>query len=311
VETEFIEGKLPPGHRYDFDPYLFNLPANLLLQANEGWHSFYAIRVDKKLIRAHIHFHEKEHLACSPFKNPFGSFEFSDAFTPKELFDFIKFVEHSLKKKGISKVEIKSYPHHYNPYRTALLTTFLLNNQFRIEEAELSACLDVNPSKLFESLSSWEKRKIKQQEKRNLRFKQLPDGKFHEVFHFIEVCRKERNQSLSMNLGQLENVMKAFPENFLLFGVYEDKLIAAASIAIKINKSILYNFYSAHSKQYDALSPVVGLMEGMYNFCQQENFKILDLGTSSLRGKPNFSLLDFKINMGAVPTPKLTFVKEL
>jgi hypothetical protein len=311
VETEFIEGKLPPSHRYDFDPYLFNLPANLLLQAKDGWHSFYAIRADKKLVRAHVHFHVEGHIASSPFKNPFGCFEFSDAFTPKELFEFIKFVEHSLKKKRISKIVLKCYPHIYQPYRTALLSTFLLNHHFKIDEAEINACIEISASKLFESLSSWEKRKLKQQEKKELRFKHLPSEKFREVYDFIESCRNERNQSLSMTVDQLERVIKAFPEKFSLFAVLDNKIFAAASIAIRVNKGILYNFYSAHAKQYDSLSPVVGLMEGMYKFCQHEHIKLLDLGTSSLRGKPNFSLLDFKINMGAVPTPKFSFSKEL
>jgi hypothetical protein len=311
VETEFIEGKLPLSHRYDFDPYLFNLPTNLLLQAKDGWLSFYAIRVDKKLVRAHVHFHTHGHVASSPFKNPFGSFEFSDAFTPRELFEFIKFVEHSLKKKGITRIVLKCYPHIYHPYRTALLSTFLLNHHFKIEEAELNACIHVSTSKLLESLSSWEKRKLKQQEKKELRFKQLSLEKFGEVYDFIESCRNERNQLLSMTVEQLERVIKAFPEKFSLFAMFDNKIFAAASITIRVNTTILYNFYSAHAKQYDSLSPVVGLMEGMYKFCQHEHIKLLDLGTSSLRGKPNFSLLDFKINMGAVPTPKFSFTKDL
>jgi hypothetical protein len=311
VETEFIEGKFPAGHRYDFDPYLFNLIDNLYLQTREGWHSYYAVRADKKLVRAQVHFHVQAHVASSPFKNPFGSFEFSDAFTPKELFEFIKFVEHALKKKRITKMIVKSYPQIYHHYRAALLNTFLINHNFKIEEAELSSCIEVSASKLFESLSSWEKRKLKQQAKKEFRFKQLPLEKFREVYDFIESCRNERNQSLSMTVGQLEAVMKTFSDKFSLFAVFDDKIIAAASIAIRVNKSVLYNFYSAHAKQYDPLSPVVGLMEGMYKFCQEGNIKLLDLGTSSLRGKPNFSLLDFKINMGAVPTPKLTFTKDL
>jgi len=311
VETEFIAHHPAPGHRYDFDPYIFNLPANLPLQARDNWHSFYAVRPDRKLIRAQVHFHLNEGIASSPYKNPFGSFEFSDAFTPKELFDFIKFAEDELKAKGIKKIQIVSYPQFYCASRASMLSTFLINRGFSVSNAELSACIEVSASVFFESLSSFEKRRLRQQKKTELKFRKLPIEKLRETFDFIGTCRKERGQELSMTIGQLEAVVKTFPDQFLVFGIFDGPVYAAASIAIRINKSILYNFYPAHSKQYDALSPVVGLMEGMYTFCQEESIRILDLGTSALRGRPNFSLLDFKMHLGAQPTPKFTFVKEL
>jgi hypothetical protein len=310
VETEFIEGKFPVGHRYDFDPYVFNLPENLPLQSREGWRSFYAVRPDKKLVRAQVHFYIEEAKALSPFKNPFGSFEFSDAFTPKELFDFIQFAEAKLREKGVKHIEIRSYPHTYHPERSSLLSVFLINQGFIITNAELGACIAVSQTKLFESLSSFEKRRLKKQKQTELRFKKIHIGQLREVYYFIESCRKERNQSISMTIGQLETAVKVLPDKFLLFGVFDGQAMAAACISIRINKSILYNFYPAHARAYDLLSPVVGLTEGIYEFCQEQDIKLLDLGTSALRGRPNFSLLDFKIHMGAKPTSKFTFVKE-
>lgn len=310
METKFQEGSAPDHYRYDFDPFLFNLPANLPLQSRQGWHSFYAVRTDKKLIRAHVHFHVDGILASSPHKNPFGSFEYSDAFTPKELFDFIRFTEEALKAKGVKKIQITSYPLLYHSARASMLSTFLVNHGFTINVAELSSCIEVSPAKLFESLSSWEKRKLRQQKQTELRFKKMAIDKLREAYYFIEACRKERGQSLSMNFGQLEAVVKTFPDRFQLFGVFENQAFAAVSIALRVNKSILYNFYSAHPKKYDIISPVVGLVEGMYHFCQEESIPLLDLGTSSLRSKPNFTLLEFKLNLGAKPTSKFTFNKE-
>jgi hypothetical protein len=52
-------------------------------------------------------------------------------------------------------------------------------------------------------------------------------------------------------------------------------------------------------------------MEGIYEFCQTEKIRIIDLGTSALHDRPNFGLLDFKLNLGAAPTEKLTFEKTL
>jgi hypothetical protein len=302
---------MPEGFRCEFDSYIFNSPQNLKIQSLEGWHSFHALRTEKKAARARVHFHLEDNVAQSPYKNPFGSFEFSEALEPKEFFDFIKWVEKKLNEKGAKRIEIKTYPALYNSTCSAILLTFLINQGYRIKNSELSACIEVNPNSLYQIMSSWEKRKAGQIRKTNLRFATIPVNKVKDVFDYISSCREERKQSISMTYGQMKTVCDHFPDKFCLFGVYDNNALAAASISIMVNKTILYNFYSAHSKQYDALSPVVRLMEGIYEFCQGEKIRLIDLGTSSLQGRPNFSLLDFKLNLGAVPTHKLTFEKVL
>jgi len=53
------------------------------------------------------------------------------------------------------------------------------------------------------------------------------------------------------------------------------------------------------------------LMEGIYGWSQKHHVELIDLGTSSLEGQPNFSLLDFKLRLGGNPSSKLTFEKVL
>lgn len=311
METKFIEGTLPEGYRCEFDSYLFNRPQNLVIQSLSGWHSYYALRSEKKVVRARVHFHIQDHVAMSPYRNPFGSFEFSETFPPRELYEFIHWVELQLTAKGAKRIEIKSYPQLYNQPCSSILSTLLINHGYQVKTSELSACIEVNPNALYHTMSSWEKRKVGQIRKTNLRFSSIPSSKIKEVFDFISSCREEKRQSLSMTYGQMKTVCDHFPEEFCLFGVYDNQALAAASISIMINKTILYNFYSAHAKAYDSLSPVVRMMEGIYEFCQAEKIRLIDLGTSALHGRPNFSLLDFKINLGATPTQKVTFEKVL
>jgi hypothetical protein len=311
METQFIEGPLPEGYRCDFDPYFFNSPQNLTIQSLEGWHTFHALRAEKKTARARVHFHLDGKVAVSPYRNPFGSYEFSTSMVPKELFDFIRWVETRLAEKGAKKIEIKSYPALYNSSASATLLTFLVNLGYTIKNAELSACIEVSGDTLYQLMSSFEKRKSGQVKRTNLRFTTVPVSKIKEVFDFISSCREERKQSLSMTYAQMKTVCDHFPDKFCLFAVYDNNALAAACISILINKTILYNFYPAHAKQYDSLSPMVFLMEGIYEYCQGEKIRLIDLGTSALQGRPNFSLLDFKLNLGATPTHKLTFEKVL
>lgn len=281
------------------------------MQAHDGWHTFYALRQEKKVARARVHFHLHNGVASSPYRNPFGSYEFSDAMSPKELYEFIRWTEGQLYEKGARQLEIKSYPQLYHKSRSALLTTFLLNQGYQVVHAELSACIPVRGSALYESMTSWEKRKLGQARRSNLRFVTVPLTRLKEVHDFISSCREERRQSLSMTYSEIRQVSDTFPDRFRLFGLFDGTVFTAASICIVINKTILYNFYSAHARSYDALSPVVRLMEGIYEYCQADKVEWIDLGTSSLHGKPNFSLLDFKLHLGAQPTQKLTFQKQL
>jgi hypothetical protein len=56
---------------------------------------------------------------------------------------------------------------------------------------------------------------------------------------------------------------------------------------------------------------LVFLLNGLYAWCQNENVKLLDLGTSYVNGKANATLLDFKLRMGGELTPKFYFHKTL
>ena len=311
MEAQFYEGELPEGYRYDFDLYLFNHPTNLKLQSKTGCNSFYALRKEKKQVLAHIHFFIENKSASSPYRNPFGSLEFSTSITPKEVFDFIGWIEKKLIDKGVKEIIIKSFPVGYNPHNSSMLNTFLINHGFQIQNAELSSLIDVADKALLERMTSWEKRKLRQSDGAQLRFMPLTTDKAFDVYSFIRSCREERKQSISMTWDQVDMVVRTFSKKMFFFGVFDDQHMTAASLSFQINTKILYNFYSAHAKKYDSLSPAVMLVNGIYRFCQKEKFSFLDLGTSALKGKPNFTLLDFKMHLGAQPTSKLTFYKKI
>jgi CelD/BcsL family acetyltransferase involved in cellulose biosynthesis len=114
-----------------------------------------------------------------------------------------------------------------------------------------------------------------------------------------------------MTLAELMNVIRVYPDRIILFGAYDRQDLAAASISIRVSKRIVYNFYSAHPRKYDFLSPVVMLMQGMYGWSQKHDVGLIDLGTSFLDGQPNYGLLDFKLRLSGIPSTKLTFEKDL
>lgn len=310
-EHQFHEGPAPPGYSQDFESSLFNAPRHLSIQAEYHWYSFHVLHKKYPIILASVHFHILDAVAHSPLKSPFGSVEFSADLSLITMFRFLEFVASRLKERGVKKIVIKDCPFDYQPSKAPILHTFLFNQGYRVIDAEVGALIPVTSARFEAGLDDWERRKLRQSAEAELTFKELDLEHLGEAYLFILACRKFKGYTLSMTLPELKETVRAFRENFRIFGVYKKDSLVATSISILVQEKILYNFYSSHSSEFDSLSPIVFLISHMYSWCQDKKIEILDLGTSALDGKPNFGLLEFKLRLGAKPTPKLTFEKNL
>jgi hypothetical protein len=309
-EYSFCEGDIPADLNFDFEISLFNRYRHIYLQAHEGWVTFYILKTKTERITGFIHFRLTDGQAYSPFRAPFGGLEFSDRISPYILFRFLEFVEANLRKRSVKSVTIKNPPQAYRHERLAIVETLLFNIGYSVIDAEVGAVMEVNRD-FVAQLDTWEKRKLNRAKKAEFLFKPLSLECLAEVYSFILSCRQQKGYSLSMTLADLLKAVDQFPDNYIVSGVYTREKIVAASIAIRVNGNVLYNFYSDHDKEYDAFSPVVSLVEGLYKYCGQNDIALLDLGTSAWNRLPNFGLLDFKLRLGSKATSKLTFKKEL
>jgi hypothetical protein len=304
-----VVNNLPAGYSADYDFFLFGQQRHLALQSPD-WIHFYLLRKANQKIMAQVAFHLSDHVARSPLRAPFGSFLFSDHLAPQTLYDFVHQVERQLQKLGISLIALTEPP---NNYREAgdLLHTILLNQGYRIASAELSSGIRIDKLTFDEKIETWEKRKLKQAKAKGVTFKLFGFHDLPEVYAFIRKCREQRHHTLSMSFDELEQTAKEFKNDFVFSGAFLNREMIAGSIAIRVHRHILYNFYSGHLKKYDTLSPMVTLLAGLYRYCERQHISLLDLGTSALHGQPNFSLLEFKLRLGAVPSIKMSFEKQL
>ena len=310
-DYRFHEGPVPEGYQRGAAPAIFNTPQHLVLQAVEGWHSFHALNEKHRIVVAAVHFHLAGGEARSPLKSPFGSVELAPGVSPLMVFKFLEFVESRLKSRGAQRIRIKHYPSDYNSADSALLHTFLINLGYGVAEAEAGALIAVTDGPFESTLDSWERRKLRQAAASGLQGRELPRAELKAVYEFIHACREQKGYELSMSLPDIQDAARTFEKEFILFGVFHEDRLVAASIAIRVSSGVLYNFYAAHDAGYDALSPVVFLIDRLHAYCRQHSIALLDLGTSAIDGKPNFGLLDFKLRLGARLTTKFTFEKIL
>jgi hypothetical protein len=307
----FQAGALPPGYKPEFEISLFNNEKHRSLQSSGNWQSFYILNQNNKRISAVMHFHVFHDLAQSPLRSPFGSVEFSKKVPAELIFDFLQFVETSLKEQSVSKIVIKNYPHAYAEHQSVLLHTFLVKLGYTIAKAEIGSVIEITSGPIRKFFHRSARRRLDKAKNAGLTVKELTIRRSAEVFTFIQQCRTNKQYPFSMSLTDFQKTVNLFPDHYLLFGVFDGHQLVAASITIRVKKNILYDFYHDHVSSYDHLSPVVLLVSAIYEFCQDKNIELLDLGTSTLNSVPNFSLLHFKKSLGCQFTSKLTFEKMI
>lgn len=307
----FFEGTPPAEYSEDFNSTIFHSTRHLFLQEEVNWYTYYILHQQTKTVHAIIHFHITGGEARSPLQSPFGSVLFSDQLPVQVLFKFLAFVEEQLRLKGVRQVTIKNPPELYFSGRTAVLQVLLFNLNYQVSCAEIGSMIPVDDTVYLDKLEQWERRKYHMALKKDLVARQVSTDQIKEVYQFIAKCRELQSRKLSLSSEQLMRIVDAFPDRFVLFAIYQHDVLVAASINIAVTQHVLYNFYGAHDKQFNKLSPVVMLMDALYTYCQTHGFTYLDLGTSATGNEPNFSLIDFKVRLGAQSTQKLTFQKKL
>lgn len=307
---EFITGEPPKGFKKDFESFLFNTPSHRQTQSRYGWREFHLIDKKKKKILASVAFHVKGKIARSPLKAPFGSYEFSDSITLPIIINFITNVDNVLKKSGVTKIEIINHPEIYFKKHNTLAYA-LIDQGYSPYRCDVSCSMKVDKTPLLEKMNKAKRKQYRQSLKLGFRFRNIRLSKIDEVYDFISTCREERSQTLSLSKKELNTIVNTLPKAFKLVGVYNKRELIAASVCIHVNKEILYTFYSAHKKTYDSSSPLTFLLNNLYTWCNSKHYRLLDMGTSTVNGKSNFNLLDFKLRVGGIMSPKFSFRKVL
>ncbi|OGX87632.1 hypothetical protein BEN47_00205 [Hymenobacter lapidarius] len=216
-----------------------------------------------------------------------------------------------LRQRGLGALAMRGYPFAYDPTGAAVLAETLRQRGYRVVLAEQNYHLD--PAQDYEGhLHPSERRRLHKCRRHGLHVEQEPPFLLPAAYAFIEDCRQERGQQLSLSLARVQELFQRFPQEHFLFSVRQpDGAWAALTVAIRVSETVLYNFYPASPLRCNALSPVVLLNEGLHAFARASGMTVLDLGTSTLDSGPNASLLRFKRHLGGVAGLRLSWEKQL
>lgn len=309
---DFLVDRMPFGYAFNFDNYLFNKVKHINTQEVRPRADYFLVNNVKKRIEGKIHFLIKDQVAYSPYKSLFGSFEFSSRIHPQLLTDFWQFIESDLMRRGCESVKITSFAECYAPAKSKTIFNTLTNNGFEIGLKAANHHIDVKDEPLDYRMHVMEVRRLKKCMNDGFEFAREPIENAEAVFNFLKECRAEVDLTVSISKEKLLMYLDLFPQNYLFFSVRSRGEIAAATIAIKVHRQILYNFLPGSKRAYHNYSPTVMLNAGLYQYCRDHQIELLDLGISTEPdGTDQESLITFKENIGAKQSYKYFFEKNL
>lgn len=285
------------GVRLHFDQFLYNSPSflrsnNSLLQKH-----FYLYDSKRLIYRAHLAFSCEAKLVMSPVKAPFGGIEADEQLTVSELKDFISMVESSLTQSGFSELRLHQAPENY--MENGRLNQAFEQLGYEIIQERFYHGIDIDELPLSEKIEGMQKRRLKKCKEAGFPFKKYAKKELAAAFEQIDRWRNAAEKSLSMTWADLHDSSKRNPHAYHAFGVEnEHGLMIAGAIVVRVNEQVIYNFFPAHYDAYNQFSPMVMLMDGIYEWARENGYKHYDLGTSYVHKKVNSSLKLFKERMG-------------
>ena len=243
----------------------------------------------------------------SPLKGTFGGVSAKEQI---DLFLLENFLNIAIFKilSNYKLITIKLNPLAYNARLCSKCINILSRIGFKITCSDLNYSLNLETTNFPDNISSGNKKKIRQCEKFGYIVNKLDVADYNKAYDVISKNRLQKKYKLSVNQEEFVHMVDLFENDIICFGVSHSDTteLVASSICIKISSDVLYVFYWGDILIESSFSPVALLATNIVQFAKDNNFKILDIGTSSINSVPLYSLANFKVNLGFEESLKFT-----
>lgn len=298
-----------------FLPSLFCKEA-YALSYTEG-NVFVGVAHDTKQIHALIYLYEGEQRCFfSPRFLTFGGWEGSRWLTTKQWGLLLERTIRFLRQQQASCLRISLPPDFYPIHTPPQHLWYRLPLMFKeIREIEdVCHCIEVEDAPLRIRMSRGQRRylSIPCRQGWQLRRRPATEVDWQEFYALLQLNRQTRNVPLSISFERLCRSVSIAGDALQLFELRNTQgTLLAACIALRVHPQVLYYFLPCNHPHYYVFSPMVPLLNAMYEYAQQEGISFLDLGISSVEGIINEGLSAFKERMGANRGSKKTLIINL
>jgi Acetyltransferase (GNAT) domain len=286
--------------------FTFHQPAFLNTLAGDSRY-FIAYEDGRQVLFFHCHLGTDQ--AISPGRGPFGGFDSWAEVCPSLFRSFVFFVLENLRAEGISALQIVLPPVCYQAQQLAWIAILQETFLGQIVESNLNQYLWTNDGGLC--LRDSTQRRLQKCILQGCIFEEWPNPDLTFFYDFIVAARQRKKLPMNIPRADFEQMFAIFPEKYPVFIVRKESVILAACVGVVVRSdssgsdpNILYYFLPADHPDYQQWSPSVMLLWGLYEYAQEMGFDLLDLGISTANGLPNWGLINFKKNLGALSCPK-------
>jgi hypothetical protein len=302
---------LPPRH-----VHLFNEPKFFALHsASESDTYAQLVRRSDGMVFATLAFHETERgVFASPSRGTFGGLSFDPDTALPDLESFVAQVLSQIKLVGAHTVHLKCAPMSHGLPELSLTSSILLRLGADLTACDLNYDMRVDKRAFDERVDHGNAKRIRKCQRSGFVSAPVPQEQHERAYELIRENRFRRGYAITMSAQQMALMTSTFPEQIHYFAIYEDtKLLQmlAAAICLQLTSEILYVFYWGDAPDMTTYSPIALLASEIYKHCQHQNIALLDVGTATVAGKPNYGLVAFKRNLGFAASLKTTFSLHL
>ncbi|MCP4522083.1 MAG: GNAT family N-acetyltransferase [Cytophagales bacterium] len=230
---------------------------------------------------------------------PYASFSFFEGKIYKE---FIEFIIDWAKREGFTQILWKTPPVSYLKQKITVLEECFFTKKI----IDYNFHFEVNEESFRQKIAPAQRSKLNKCEKAGFSFAETDMKDFDHIYQLCKACRDEKGYEISMTKEELRETIEYFPDNYKLFTVQDsENRMVAGTVCIHINSDILYTFYWGDDLKYRQYSPIVFLLKEVYEYAQNNQYKILDSGTSSINGQISEGTYLFKKRLGAKEEEKV------
>lgn len=243
-------------------------------------------------------------VAVSLPQSPFGGFIINESFEKNLIKIFLIIIIKHFREQ--LSIQIKLPSDSYSQFHEEI-HAILANAGFSTLCLDINQHISVDQQTFIDKINRNRRRKLESNISQGFIFKKLDTSYLNKAYELIKECRIDKGYPVTMTLEALQNSFSVFPERYFLFGVFDKNEMIATAISIRVSNKILYNFYHGDRLSHRKNGPVTLLVAGIYEYCQQQGFEILDLGISTDKGVLNEGLFYFKESCGATSTDKVSY----
>ncbi|WP_109831400.1 GNAT family N-acetyltransferase [Reichenbachiella versicolor] len=242
-------------------------------------------------------------LAISLPMTPYAGVEFANTFIQEDISFFVESLKDFLRAENISECIIKQAPDFFHPASLPLREAFS-TNEFQLS-SEINHHVLLKDGEII--LDPMQKRRIRKCKESGFSFVQESPHVAIEIHEFLSRCRDQQGLVINIDAVKFNNLVNNFPDHYNMYTVRDEHgQIMAALVTIEVNEHVIYSYLPGFDRQFSSYSPLSFLFSELYRF-SADRYKVIDLGISSIHGKPQFSLIQFKERMGGIRTDRYSF----